>query len=102
MADRSAQRITRRNFLMGLGAVSAVGLLAACGPTSTPPAATTPGGAAQPSNNQPVTLRLQARAGTEEDFWSDRAAAYNKLHPNVTVKPEFTPSGEYIQKLQTL
>jgi len=81
MADLSRQYITRRNFLLGLGTVSATGMLVACGANNPAPApaSNTPGAQAQPATTQPITLRMQARTGAEEDFWVDRAEAFNKL-----------------------
>lgn len=98
-------QMTRRSLLKAIG-VGATGLaLAAC---VSPPAPATPaqtkGAAASPAeapkdDDQPVTLRLWHWDNFLLEPYEKEAAIYKELHPNVTVKMENTPYGEFSQKM---
>jgi multiple sugar transport system substrate-binding protein len=94
------ERITRRRFLAVTGGLFGVSALAACAPAAAPQAAQT-GGEAAPAA-EAVELRLT--------FWGDLADMptwnwgldqFKEQHPEIGIKWENTPWGEYWTKLQT-
>lgn len=96
----SNQTLSRRQFLvLGAGVAGAV-VLSACSPAAAP-AGSAAGGAAAPAAEQ-VLLRLT--------FWGDLADMptwnwgldqFKEAHPEIGIRWENTPWGEYWTKLQT-
>lgn len=118
-------RLSRRRFVISVGGLAAIPLLAACtqsaSPTSAPSAAqptsaagtkdaaaptTAPKPAAPaPSSQSPVEIvYANYSAGTDRPIWEKVASDFNKQFANITVK--YTPIagnswGEYFDKLAT-
>jgi len=100
--------IARRRLLAGVAGAGLGLLLAACGAPSAHrhgqagqgrPARA---GAGQAQRERPVTLRLHARLGPEDDMWAQVLPKLEQAH-NVKVQLEQVSGHvEYIQKLQTL
>lgn len=104
--------IARRRLLAGVVGTGLGLLLAACGAPSAQPSPTAtakPATGAQPapatgkpSGSAPLTLRLHARLGPEDDMWAQMLPKFEQAH-NVKVQLEQVSGHvEYIQKLQTL
>jgi multiple sugar transport system substrate-binding protein len=96
----SNQTLSRRQFLVLGAGVTGAALLSACTPPAAP-AGSTAGGAAAPAAEQ-VLLRLT--------FWGDLADMptwnwgldqFKVAHPEIGIRWENTPWGEYWTKLQT-
>ena len=93
--DRGARGLTRRGHLAGAGAGAALAWAAACAPGSQP--APAPAGPAGP----PVTVRVHARAGSEDEAYQKRLTDFNQQNgKNVTAVYEGL--GDYYNKLVTL
>ncbi len=102
--------IARRRLLAGVVGTGLGLLLAACGAPSAQPSPTAtakPATGAQPapatgkpSGSAPVTLRLHARLGPEDDMWAQVPPKFEQAH-NVKVQLKQV-SGHVERKLQTL
>jgi len=57
---------------------------------------------AAPAPKEPVTIRHHVRAGLQEEFYSQTAAAFHEAQDEVRVTFEATPGAEYATKLTTL
>ncbi len=112
----SMSRVGRLHILV---TVLALVFLTACGgspstatqagaPTTAPaPAAaantTAPAPAAADNTNEPVTLRFAlALEPARLESYTEAINTWNAEHPNIQVKIENTPFGEFYQKLQVL
>jgi multiple sugar transport system substrate-binding protein len=110
--DGSGRTSSRRAFLAGLAALASFPVVAACAaepppPTAAPPtAAPTPAPAAVPTQPAPggqqVEIRMHSRTGTEGTKPDMAIAAFQKNNPDVKIKLETFPPGEYADKVNTL
>jgi multiple sugar transport system substrate-binding protein len=107
-AQLSTRRVSRRAFLQGLGFGSMALVAAACAAPASAPTASSggeaaAGAAAAAPAAEPVTIDFFAWADASDiPAWEALAKAYMEAHPNVTVKP--SPSGtgnDYYTSLQT-
>jgi multiple sugar transport system substrate-binding protein len=73
-------------------------LMTACGPAATPPPAATE---AMPAAEEPVALRITTWSSNEAhmNLLNGIADEYRQTHPNVSVKFEPIPFGDYVSKL---
>ncbi len=100
--------VSRRSLLKAAGLGAAGVALGACAPPvapATPAAPAQPGSAATSPTEapqvggEPVTLRLWHWDNFLIVPYEKEAATYKETHPNVTVKIENTPYGEFSQKM---
>lgn len=114
MSDMLSQRdpsrcvMSRRQALKGIGIGAASALMAACG-AAAPPSASPGSNASEapattdaPAPDAPVTVRLQARTGTQGEYYTRQIEAFHGAQDRVRVELELTPPPEYGQKLTTL
>src|SRR5690606_1232760 len=79
--------ISRRSFLQMSGAVTAAGVLAACGPSSSPQAGGESGGGARASHT--VQLKWDTFRAPGTGWNEERIESFKEVNPNVTI--EFRP-----------
>ncbi|MFI0901723.1 ABC transporter substrate-binding protein [Streptomyces sp. NPDC020983] len=59
------------------------------------------GGGGSSDGKATVTVWENASPGPGAEFWKSAAAAYHKLHPNVTIKIQYVQNEDFDGKLQT-
>jgi len=93
------RKVSRRQFLKGLGLTTGVSGLAGSLPLPRP-------AAAQATAARPVTLTyVNYSIGVDKPMWDSLIAEFNKTYPNITVKYLPTPGdswGDYFDKLATM
>lgn len=96
-----AERFSRRRF-MQFASLSAVGMaLAACAVPAAAPAAQEGAEGAAPSADK-VAVRFNCRVGTQGDYFTQQAEAFNAENPGIEVTVEVFPGEEYYQKMSTM
>ncbi len=94
------EKLSRRDFLRTTALASAGLALAACAPAAP---ATGGGGAADPSMGK-TPIRFHGRVGTQGDYFTEMAKAFNGVQDKVEVTVEAFPGTdpEYLQKIATM
>ncbi|MFN8493875.1 MAG: extracellular solute-binding protein [Caldilineaceae bacterium] len=94
------EKLSRRAFLRTTAVASAGLALVACAP---PAPATGGGGAAAPSTGK-TKIRFHGRVGTQGDYYTEMAKAFNGTQDKIEVTVEAFPGTdpEYLQKITTM
>jgi raffinose/stachyose/melibiose transport system substrate-binding protein len=103
MLDWTGPRRMRARWLSGAVAIAATAaLIAGCG-SSGSSSSSSSGTASAANSNQKVTLTFWENYGTQQTLLGtakNLIAAYEKLHPNVTIKMVSQPANNYFALLQ--
>ncbi len=94
--------ISRRQFLVAMGALAATGALSACGGSSSSTTTTASSSAAASSTAENVSLKLATWDNTSNTTVSDAVAAFEKANPNIKVEIIDIPSADYTTKLSVM
>lgn len=94
--------ISRRQFLVAMGAIAATGALNACGGGSSSTTTAASSSAAASSTAENVFLKLATWDNTSNTTVSDAVAAFEKANPNIKVEIIDIPSADYTTKLSVM
>lgn len=94
--------ISRRQFLVAMGAIAAAGALSACGGGSSSTTTTASSSAAASSTAENVSLKLATWDNTSNTTVSDAVAAFEKANPDIKVEIIDIPSSDYTTKLSVM